>query len=871
MLNWIIGSSIFIMAVFILQKLFDSRISAFWRYALWFPVMVRLLIPVFLFTSSFSIQHISNSLAGMTENLAQRMEESAAEAVVLPEETLESVSAPTENNAEAPAEESISLPENAADGEDGYDEADYLIGKDLSAGKNNLFLLWIAGMLVTGFVLFGCNLVFRIRLHSDREEIEPEILEKEGLPDRIPVYVTEKITTPCMAGIRRPAVYFPKNLWDTLDNRELSMVLLHETIHYRHKDHIWSFFRLVCLVLHWYNPLVWMAALESKQDAELFCDDTLLGEIGRKQIYDYGSLLIQMTLQDMSRGGKYLSGRMRHAGICNTEMIDTEKRIQTRIRCLSENKRKKLWVVLPLLFLCAGICAFVFSGIPRQSGQEDGRPVIKKTEEIQADKYEALWQLNYVPEGEEDILYNMVTLPDAVYETEDYCLMVEAAVSDFTRKSLLITVKPKTEEIKKLVEEMDNSAHPAIYFSDADAFGQNTNMHKNSADGTYVFSTSINSEGTKAYVYLPMEVPELLQTSYNIEDIDYHKLMEHAAFVDLTPAIPEHQKKEIDCKNLQVQEKARLESLEVTPTKITFVFYGEQDMSGSELLSIIEECIAELVMEKGEKRYISLAGAGADTGLPNGIKTDKISAHYRSSEMTENGPRVECNISLERSVNLEEVKEILIEGITVYENTGMEEPVPPTKEEVEAMYERATAGMSEEEIADFRQFVKDYHQFIEYRMLDDNMEKNLSDKDALLWNYFTTAGTIQTSWYLDRDPEEFPEYTKIPLEELYAKYGEPIYGESLYDTERVVKHFLKIRETIQNETLRKDIDALCDALNQGTQDRDVRYIMKAHEILHDLDYFLLRYGPVDVGQYAQDKSLASRYYGVLEVWDDGNE
>ncbi len=42
--------------------------------------------------------------------------------------------------------------------------------------------------------------------------------------------------------------------------------------------------------------------------------------------------------------------------------------------------------------------------------------------------------------------------------------------------------------------------------------------------------------------------------------------------------------------------------------------------------------------------------------------------------------------------------------------------------------------------------------------------------------------------------------------------------------------------------------------------------MQAHEILHDMEYFLLRYSPKDVMPYTQDKSLSGRYYDVLEVW-----
>ena len=40
------------------------------------------------------------------------------------------------------------------------------------------------------------------------------------------------------------------------------------------------------------------------------------------------------------------------------------------------------------------------------------------------------------------------------------------------------------------------------------------------------------------------------------------------------------------------------------------------------------------------------------------------------------------------------------------------------------------------------------------------------------------------------------------------------------------------------------------------------------ELLHDMDYFLLRYGIDDVGVYVSDQSLIRKYYGVLTVYGE---
>ena len=52
MRDWIIGSCILILAVFVIRKLFGTRISSRFRYALWAIVLVRLLCPVAFWNST---------------------------------------------------------------------------------------------------------------------------------------------------------------------------------------------------------------------------------------------------------------------------------------------------------------------------------------------------------------------------------------------------------------------------------------------------------------------------------------------------------------------------------------------------------------------------------------------------------------------------------------------------------------------------------------------------------------------------------------------------------------------------------------------------------------------------------------------------
>ena len=122
--------------------------------------------------------------------------------------------------------------------------------------------VWYAGMALMGLWFLATNLVFRARLRRGRERVE------YACPP--PVYVTDAVETPCLFG---SAIYVTREAAE--DPVTLRHSVEHELTHRRHGDQLWAILRCLCLVLHWYNPLVWLAASLSRRDAELACDDAL--------------------------------------------------------------------------------------------------------------------------------------------------------------------------------------------------------------------------------------------------------------------------------------------------------------------------------------------------------------------------------------------------------------------------------------------------------------------------------------------------------------------------------------------------------------------------------------------------------------------
>lgn len=315
MTEWIVTSCVLILIVTGLRFALKGRIGLRLQYSLWLFVLLRLLIP-FSIPSPLSIMNVIPAPAapGMPALNTQAAPTDIPEALPQFQYTATNMpEPPTSGSSDTP----ISL------------------GTVLTS-------IWVAGMCVTALVLVVSNLHFALRLRRTRRKV--------SIADYpLSVYQTGIVATPCLFGFLKPSVYVT---CDVPEGRSMSHVLAHELTHFRHLDHIWSFLRCICLVLHWYNPLVWMAAILSKQDAELACDEAAIEKLGEDQRADYGQTLIGMTCVKRDLNTLFLTATM----------VGSKKALKERIRLIVKHPRTPLYTLLILCLTVGFIIACVFTG-----------------------------------------------------------------------------------------------------------------------------------------------------------------------------------------------------------------------------------------------------------------------------------------------------------------------------------------------------------------------------------------------------------------------------------------------------------------------------------------------------------------------------
>lgn len=344
MIEWIVSSSVLILIVIALRFVLKGKISPRMRCFLWAVVMLRLLIPFSFGAVDFSaVQGISNipqvkefnSLAPV-ENIS-RLDEESAEITYR-----DSVLYGRSNTAYEPDKSVL------------FKSAEYFDRMErMLFLRKAASIVWLSGMALMTAVFLFSNLRFASMLKRSRHPLA-DCCGYDISDISCPVYITQSVKTPCLFGLFSPAIYItPAAAGDTAVLRH---ALQHENTHYLRRDNLRAAVRCICLILHWYNPLVWLAAFLSVEDSELACDETTIQRLGEDERLSYGRTLIDMTCQG-------------HSGltVTATTMVGSKNAIKRRIESIAKKPTMAAGMLAAVIVIAAIAIVFTFAGPENES------------------------------------------------------------------------------------------------------------------------------------------------------------------------------------------------------------------------------------------------------------------------------------------------------------------------------------------------------------------------------------------------------------------------------------------------------------------------------------------------------------------------
>ncbi len=346
----LITSSVLIAALLLLRQMFRKTISRRAQYALWALVLLRLLVP-------FNLPALEHNVLTAAEPVTRNMESlylAPNRVYITSPNGAPFIATDSPQVVVGPATPDNTLTHSGQDAFHTPVEAATVYQQQIAL-EDLLRPVWYGGMVLTAVWFLLSNLLFWQKLRRRRTPYPVENRARR-------VYLVESgLPSPCLFGLFRPAVYLTPAAISSPET--LRHVLAHEETHARHLDPLWSLLRAVCLTVYWFDPLVWAAALASKNDCELACDEGAVLRLGEGERIPYGKTLLSLIPVRRGPSNPLLSA---------TTMTAGKKQLKERVTRIAENRRHLGAALFAVLAIAAVVCAATFTGAASKAPEETG-------------------------------------------------------------------------------------------------------------------------------------------------------------------------------------------------------------------------------------------------------------------------------------------------------------------------------------------------------------------------------------------------------------------------------------------------------------------------------------------------------------------
>ncbi len=199
---------------------------------------------------------------------------------------------------------------------------------------NRFFWIWLFGVLLLMVYCLGSS-VYLYHKTSVRLCLKDNI------------YYCDRIDTPFILGMFKPKICLPSDL----QGEQLEAVLRHESAHLRRLDHITKPCAYMLVILHWFNPLIWIAFWLFSRDTELACDESAVKKMNVTARKSYSHVLLDYSIRSRK--------------LVATPLAFGEVGIKQRVRSvLMYRKPTVLARIAAVILCCLMVLCFLTSPLP---------------------------------------------------------------------------------------------------------------------------------------------------------------------------------------------------------------------------------------------------------------------------------------------------------------------------------------------------------------------------------------------------------------------------------------------------------------------------------------------------------------------------
>ncbi|WP_441880829.1 M56 family metallopeptidase [Paenibacillus sp. 2TAB26] len=355
--DWVIRASlmasVLVALIVMIKWMLRNKLQPKWHYLLWFPVVIRLVLP-WAPESSYSVynllpmkQQLSNeSLLGSLDDISNLYERK--------NQLKNNVDSPSEWTLKDPSDvivhSSANVPEKQVLAKQSF--VDLLSKITL---RDILLFGWLLGVIILSLVTLIANINVYRRIKKQPNVTHPAVLQvfeqcKRQMSVKQPILltVTDAVPSPAVYGFMKPRILLSSSLIRPMDADQFRYIFNHELAHIKRRDVAMNWLMHVLVILHWFNPIMWVVYARMRADQEIACDALALSYIHAEHKAAYGQTIINLL--------EYYTGAQRYPGLVG--LSGNYKHLKRRILMIKHFKKNSMRLSVLGLATLLTVCSF---------------------------------------------------------------------------------------------------------------------------------------------------------------------------------------------------------------------------------------------------------------------------------------------------------------------------------------------------------------------------------------------------------------------------------------------------------------------------------------------------------------------------------
>lgn len=153
-------------------------------------------------------------------------------------------------------------------------------------GSANTMRIWVSVLTFVWLAGIAALLIHTvISVRRIKKNVSTAVLLRDN------IFQSGNVKSPFVFGVVRPRIYLPLHM----SEYDIPNVIAHEQAHIKRRDYILKPLGYLLLIIHWFNPLMWLSYMMFCRDIEFACDERVIRRFTAEQRADYSQALLNCS------------------------------------------------------------------------------------------------------------------------------------------------------------------------------------------------------------------------------------------------------------------------------------------------------------------------------------------------------------------------------------------------------------------------------------------------------------------------------------------------------------------------------------------------------------------------------------------------